>query len=933
MKRSNRLFYIGISSIIALTLILFVFYDDYESSFEFNENENEENEEHEMEFKKSRAEYFFNMLRDPATNSIPEGIREKELAFAKKLPSSDKALRKGNNLNDFTWKEAGPTDVGGRTRALAIDVNNSNTIIAGGVSGGIWKTTNNGTDWKSKSSTLNDLSVTSIVQDKRSGKTNNWYYSTGEFDGNSASDRGYRAVFRGSGIYKSTDNGESWNRLNSTYTDPTSWDTYFDYVTKVELSPTTGTLFLASNGYGIVRSTNDNDFSLVLGGAGDHYYSDIVANKNGVLIAAISEYAPNTTKANSPGIYKSTNDGIDWTNITPASFPSNHQRTVLAVSYSNPNIVYAFTNTGETSGDDEVLKFFKLDLSNGQSFDRSANLPDFRNSNATNASRGYLTTQGCYDMVLAVKPDDENFVLIGGTNLFRSYDGFATKPTDVYETWIGGYGSEEFIHPNNHPDQHALVFDINNPDILWNGHDGGLSRSSYIMNSGYGFHFPWADKNKGYNVTQFYTIAMPYAGSDYRLMGGSQDNGSPYFTFKNSVTSTSQDISSGDGAFCYFGTGHYGYVSSQTGKILRLRYDRDGRPNQKSGWSYVYPTSADGQLFIDPFIVDHSDTNIVYYLAGNDMWRNSKINKLADNLQDGTDEGWTNIYTAPSNYVLTCLNVTRNNPKSTLYLGAYYSEAVPKIFKLENATTSSSAPVEIPISSAASGSYPHNIAINPDNGNEIIVVFSNYKVKGLFHSTDGGATYESIEGNLEGSDSNPGPSMRCASILPSAAGSLYMVGTSTGLYVTTMLNGDNTVWAQEGSNIIGNTVVSAVESRKADGRIAVATHGRGMFVADGVVVGVDGKDETIVTDYSLAQNYPNPFNPSTVIKYNLPEVSEVVLKIYDAAGREVKTLVNGKQSSGIHRVTFNASGLASGMYVYSIQAGTFKESKKMMLVK
>ncbi len=168
-----------------------------------------------IEMKKGRDEFFFNMLRDPATNRIPEGIRTKELKFPKKLTEMNTSLNKVST-SGLTWAEAGPNNVGGRTRALAVDVTNPNVIIAGGISGGIWKSTNNGATWVLKSSTSQILSITSIAQDPRSGSTQNWYYTTGEFDGNSARDRGGSATFTGDGIYKSTDNGESWNVLQST---------------------------------------------------------------------------------------------------------------------------------------------------------------------------------------------------------------------------------------------------------------------------------------------------------------------------------------------------------------------------------------------------------------------------------------------------------------------------------------------------------------------------------------------------------------------------------------------------------------------------------------------------------------------------------------------------------------------------------------------
>jgi hypothetical protein len=87
------------------------------------------------------------------------------------------------------------------------------------------------------------------------------------------------------------------------------------------------------------------------------------------------------------------------------------------------------------------------------------------------------------------------------------------------------------------------------------------------------------------------------------------------------------------------------------------------------------------------------------------------------------------------------------------------------------------------------------------------------------------------------------------------------------------------------------------------------------------------------TTFELAQNYPNPFNPATTINYQLPTNALVTLKVYDVIGREVATLVNARQEAGRYTVNFNASTLASGVYFYRLQAGSFVETKKMMLVK
>jgi len=86
-------------------------------------------------------------------------------------------------------------------------------------------------------------------------------------------------------------------------------------------------------------------------------------------------------------------------------------------------------------------------------------------------------------------------------------------------------------------------------------------------------------------------------------------------------------------------------------------------------------------------------------------------------------------------------------------------------------------------------------------------------------------------------------------------------------------------------------------------------------------------------EYLLSQNYPNPFNAQTIIKYNLPEASQVNIEIFDLLGRKVASLVDEKQTSGIHQVIWNADNAPSGMYFYRLQAGDKIETKSMTLLK
>ncbi len=96
--------------------------------------------------------------------------------------------------------------------------------------------------------------------------------------------------------------------------------------------------------------------------------------------------------------------------------------------------------------------------------------------------------------------------------------------------------------------------------------------------------------------------------------------------------------------------------------------------------------------------------------------------------------------------------------------------------------------------------------------------------------------------------------------------------------------------------------------------------------------GIGGSTDPITT-YKLYSNYPNPFNPSTKIKYLVAEKTFVSLKIYDAAGSEVSSIINQVQAAGEYEFEFNAANLTSGVYFYKLQAGSFVKTKKMILMK
>jgi photosystem II stability/assembly factor-like uncharacterized protein len=888
---------------------------------------------------KDRAEYFHKLLKDPQLGMIPIDIQAKETAFAQNLSKQIPQQLKAKN-DAINWKEVGPNDVGGRTRALAMDSRNSDILLAGGASGGIWKSTNGGQNWTKKTDINSHLGVTALVQDPTT--PDNWYYSTGEFFG-SAGATG--ASFYGSGIFKSEDNGETWTQIETTRDSDTGFNSQYDYITNIIISPTSGTIFFSSNAIGIFRSANDLFTSFhTLGDVNNHVWSDVAVNANGIVIAVLSTGFQGVEQTFDPGVYISVDDGFTWSNITPGSFPNNGNRSVIGVSESNPNIFYVLTDTGSGSTGMDLHRFDITNTDNVKTNDRTSGIPNFGDP------VGDLDPQGGYNMVVRVHPTNADIVFLGAINLFRSTDGFSSVPpssngaTDSGEGpkyWIGGYDFDNDIsqYPNQHPDQHNLIFFPNNPNKAISAHDGGLSLTNDITAT----PVNWVDLDNGYNVTQFYTVSIHPDANDSRIGGGTQDNGTPYFQFNlNGASSLSTDASSGDGAFTYLGN-NLAVTSSQNGFLLKFDYSGSDLVN----FSYITPLNAVDQQFIHPYAVDPSNENYIFYPAFDKMWRNDQLLTIPRNTSnsDGTSEGWTELpgYDSGSeDHEITALNFSSSNPSSRLYYGSSdaFDSAKP-ILKRVDDVTSTNGDVVISIPDATGGSYVNDITVNPDDGDEVMVIMSNYGVKSIWHSTDAGSNWTDIEGNLAGDDA---PSIRSGAIATTNQnGTFYFVGTSVGLYYTDQLNGTETVWTRVAEDKIGNAIVSSLDYRRSDQILAVGTHGRGLFVGK---IGNAVSNELVETqfdqpsEFTLNQNFPNPFNPTTNISFTLPSNAIVNLSVFDLNGRRVADVYNNRSmAAGSFTATFDASQLASGTYLYQLEAvpqnggSPFRQSKTMTLIK
>ncbi|MBX2820862.1 MAG: T9SS type A sorting domain-containing protein [Rhodothermaceae bacterium] len=755
----------------------------------------------------ARARWEFERTKDPVTGKMPPGIKSGELAFARELAKQSIASKTQATL---TWSQMGPDTLGGRTRALAIDVTDGNTILAGAVSGGIWKSTDGGASWSQTMTPTQLLSVTTIAQDTRTGQEDTWYAGTGEYTGNSTSATG--ATFFGDGIYKSTDGGDSWTLLSSTSTGvPQSFDNLYDFVWRVATDPSNGSQeeVYAAAIWGIFRSVDGGSSWTQVLSSTNTYHTDVVVSSTGVVYAALGEPGTNA------GIWRSA-DGVTWTDITPGGWSSNTTRTALALAPSNEDILYTISYTsGDGTHDTSIWKYTH---STTTWEDRSANVPSFGGF-----QDGNFDSQGGYDLHVAVKPDNQNTVYIGGTSLYRSTDGFAsTSNID----WIAGYsfGTDNWSG-THHADQHIAIFSNSDADVMYTGSDGGVHRTDDVTAA----TVHWVSLNRGYLSGQFYSVGIDHTSTtNMALMGGTQDNGTWYVGDPGSST-LGEEIWGGDGAFvANLNDGDLRYASFQNGQIYRLTYSS----NVRTSWAYVSTSMASSYSFIHPYTLDPNDSDIMYLPGGDRMYRNSSLTSIPNYTSSAHTIGWQELSNTviSGGGVISAVMASESNPDHRMY----YGTSTGRVYVLDNADTGDPSPTDITGGSFPSNANVSSITVHPDDADRVMVTFSNYFVQSIWYSDDGGSSWTDVSGSLEENTdgSGNGPSVRWAKMgVISGSSTQYFVGTSTGLYSTTTLNGTSTSWTQEGASTIGNVVIDMIDIRDSDGYIAVGTHGNGFYTS------------------------------------------------------------------------------------------------------
>ncbi|MEW7277473.1 T9SS type A sorting domain-containing protein [Aquimarina sp. 2201CG1-2-11] len=781
-----------------------------------------------VENAQKRMEYEFQRTRDPKTNEIPKNILEKEIAFSNKIEignhskkSLTKSSKSANSYDYHYWKNRGPHNVGGRTRALALDMTNENVIFAGGVSGGLWRSSNSGASWRKVTNKRQTPSITSIVQDPRPGYQHIWYYGTGEAYGTAGEDG---AFYSGGGIFKSSNGGRNWRQLSSTNDNDVSQTSSFDIINSMVIHPLNGYLYVGAYD-GVYRSKDQGrSFELVLPGGANNQI-EIAISPSGQLYASIDDDGvPNK------GFFTSaTGDPDSWKNITPAFLleADNFSRTVMAVDPSNENKVYFFSYKRFDINNEYLLRYNANASTPEEAWtDLSANLPI-----AIGGRVGNLNLQESYNMMIKVSPVDSNLIFIGGTNLYRSTTGFTTPAGK--ESWIGGYSLENdaTVYPDHHPDLHNLVFYPSNPNKALSASDGGVALTEDITTT-LSDKQPvnWISLNNGYLTTQPWHVSFDPSGNSDDLLAGFQDNGTWY---TSSTIPTDPWISqfSGDGTYSAIAdNGKVRYVSAQRGVIFRTNIDKNGELE-----SYARVDPPVGGIFVTPYILDHNNDNIMYFCSRGTIWRNNNLDKIPTGSVSSPTTNWVELTnSAVPDGVISALDVSTYPIANKLYYGTNRGA----IFRMDNAIADNQNIVDISTGKGfPEGAFVNDINIDPSNHDRVIVTFSNYNINSLFLTENGGETWTNISGNLEenADGSGNGPSVRSTAFFGGSQGffgSVYQkvyAATSTGLFYAYGLRGENTRWYKE-QFAIGNAVTDEVITRK-DGFIALAAHGNGLFSA------------------------------------------------------------------------------------------------------
>ncbi len=705
-------------------------------------------------------------------------------------------MRASRDAGLWEWDWMGPSNIGGRIRTILPDPNNASVLWIGAVAGGIWKSTNSGSSWTPVDDFMTNLAVTSMVFDPSS--TNIMYAATGEGFGNADG-------LPGAGIFKSTDGGVTWNQLANTN------NGNFTYVNRLAAEPgAAGTIYAVTNANRCYKTTD-----------GGTTWVSVLNTSTDAVDVQVDQNNPNEVIVGCKAdVYLSDDYGATWSNETSGAvdkMPSDGGRCEVNFCPSNSSRIYVSMNR------------------NGGEIWRS---PDNGSTwELRYEGTNFLGTQGWYDNALWVSPTNSARIIVGGIDLYRSLDGGSsiTKISDWVDYHNGGSANSA------HADQHFIVesadYNIStNPEVYF-GNDGGIQKTNDVWNVSE--NSGWINlANTSLGITQFFGGAAAPDGSI--IVGGTQDNDKVRYKSSGTWSGVNNwhQPHTGDGGFAAI---NYNNTSIIYGEYVRLAIQK----STNSGDSYSSSFSGildQGDrlraLFIAPFSIDpNNPVNLV--AGGSRIWRTtnsaggwSQIRAdIGTYINGNGDVEWWQCSTIDidkGNSAVIWVGYDNGNIAKTLNTGANWTRVDNNDGGLPNR-------------------YATDIAINPNNSNEVFVTFGGYNNDNVWYTPDAGVNWE----NRSGTTPNDLPALQVNTVRyhPSNSNWIY-IGTDLGVFATDDRGVNWSVVSNYDDNEGPvNTEVAELFWQGNEFLIA-ATHGRGMYrtagppykiyVDAGAIAGGDG---------------------------------------------------------------------------------------------
>ena len=721
------------------------------------------------------------------------------------------------------WQALGPGNIGGRTRGLLIHPTTPNIMWAGGVAGGIWKSTDGGNSWVPKADLVVNIAVNSLILDPRN--PNNLFAGTGEgfFNGDAV---------RGAGVLASTDGGETWAQLPATNTPD------FYYVQKIVMSKGSSQRMYAATRTGVMRTSDGGaTWTKVLDGTSVNGCMDLAIQTDRSLARVFASCGTFVQAA----IWRALDTASAQTWVSVFS-PPNMGRTSLALAPSNQNIIYAMSSSNEAGNfRDGLLAVYRSDSSgasgswNTRVTNTSATTlnrhllsnPVFANLSACGFGGTQFFNQGWYDNSLAVDPVDPNIVWAGGIDMFRSNDG-GQNWGQASHWWFTRGVDPEYSHADNHGVVFHPQYNGTTNKIMYSHSDGGISMTSDARapvsfspdpisgaspvcgNTAPGV-VAWQGKNNGYQVSQFWHGAIYPDGDSF--FGGTQDNGT--LRGQSGAPDGWNEIKGGDG----------GYVALNPNNTNMLWAENTGRSLQRSadgGASYVNFTAglteaAGNYLFTLPFAQDPSDPNR--------MWIGGALpsRTTAATAVPAPATPWTRA----GQFFATRISSWGISPLSSDRV--YAGTQTGTVFTTNAGTTATSATVWTSSKPRPGSNYVSSVTPDPLSLTTVYATVSTFNsatgTGHVFKSIDSGATWTNIDGT--GATGIPNVPAFTIAVDPANTQRLY-VGTDIGVFVS-VDGGAN--WARENTGFANVIVEKLLIKDTAPRYIYAFTHGRSVFRA------------------------------------------------------------------------------------------------------